>query len=129
LAARVGRPLGHLGPGRKGVRPLASAAQVGRTQKWPWAASGHGPNSFSLLFFPQNTVLIVSCTDFEQISNSFLYSNYSNESLFRECKSYRNFSEKFKVYEFYSCFRCKYLKKLLKYNKVFKLNFLKDVIK
>jgi hypothetical protein len=27
--------------------------------------------------------------------------------LFREFKSYRNFFIKFKVYEFYSCFRCK----------------------
>jgi hypothetical protein len=49
--------------------------------------------------------------------------------LFRECKNYRIFSEKFKVYELYSCFRCKYLKKVLKCNKVFKLNFLKDLIK
>jgi hypothetical protein len=47
------------------------------------------------------------CSDFEQISYSFFYSNYSNENLIREFKSYRNISGKFKVNEFYSCFRCK----------------------
>jgi hypothetical protein len=47
-----------------------------------------------LQFFFTETVLIVSCSDFEQISHSFLCSNYSNENLFREFKSYRNFYEK-----------------------------------
>jgi hypothetical protein len=34
---------------------------------------------FFLCYFLTETVLIVFCSDFEQISNSFLYSNYSNE--------------------------------------------------
>jgi hypothetical protein len=34
-------------------------------------------------------------SNFEQISYSFFYSNYSNENLFREFKSYRIFSIKF----------------------------------
>jgi hypothetical protein len=61
-------------------------------------------------FLLQITVFNCFLFSFEQISYSFFYSSYSNENLFRECKSYRNFSEKLKVDEFYSCFRCKQLK-------------------
>jgi hypothetical protein len=38
-----------------------------------------GRIGFSYFFF-YRTILIVSCSDFVQISNSFLYSNYSNEN-------------------------------------------------
>jgi hypothetical protein len=33
-----------------------------------------------LCFYLQNTVFNCFCSDFEQISNSFLYSNYSNKN-------------------------------------------------
>jgi hypothetical protein len=92
--------LGRLGLGLQSERRLVSATQVGRMQKqavgciWPWA------DIVFLCFYLQNTVFNCFCSDFEQISNSFLYSNYSNESLFREFESDRNISKKFKVNEF-----------------------------
>jgi hypothetical protein len=99
-----------LGPERTGPqseRRALSAAQSATSERqavghvWPRA------KTVFLLFFFQRTVLIVFCSVFEQISYSFFYSNFSNEILIRDLKSYRNISEKFKVNEFYSCFRCK----------------------
>jgi hypothetical protein len=73
--------LGRLGLGRKRVRQPVTAALGAKRAK---QAAGHvrlrAKLAFLLLFFIQNHSFNFFCSDFEQISNSFLYSNYSNEN-------------------------------------------------
>jgi hypothetical protein len=72
---------------------------VSATQGRQACKAGRGPRQapgkigFSVISFTDYSFY----SNFEQISHSFLCSNYSNEYLFRESKSNRNFSEKFKV--------------------------------
>jgi hypothetical protein len=55
------------------VPPGAAKGQNG-----PWATDGHGPKQlFSVIFTEHSFIVFVQF--FEQISHSFLYSNYSNE--------------------------------------------------
>jgi hypothetical protein len=100
LAVGAGRAFGP----RPAGPPKAAVDGVCRTGHHA-RKSGLGPEKtagklfFLFIYFLQK-LFTDFCSDFEQISNSFLYSNYSNESLFREFKSYRNFSIKIKVNEF-----------------------------
>jgi hypothetical protein len=99
-------PAGHgpLGLGREYERRLVTAAQRAGGL---WAASLRQKSVFSLLFFPQFTVLLFFAQILGKFHIVFSIQIIPTKNLFREFKSYRNFSIKFKVYEFYSCFRCK----------------------
>jgi hypothetical protein len=101
--------LSRLGLGLQSEWQLESAAQVATQRAGRlWAASLRQKKCFFFSVSFYITVFNCFCSDFEQISNSFLYSNYSNERLFREFKSDRNFSVKYNVNEFLiHLFRCK----------------------
>jgi hypothetical protein len=92
------------GPKRRAAERAAERAR--RTGRYAhWLAVGHQMQQEQ--FFLRNLhnkVLIDFCSVFGQISLSFFYLNYSNENLFREFKSDRSISAKFKVYEFYLFF-------------------------
>jgi hypothetical protein len=71
-------------------------------------AVGRGPQKatgrncfFSVILFTDYS-FVVFVQFFEQISYSPFYSNYSNENFFREFKSDRKFSVKYKVNEFFN---------------------------
>jgi hypothetical protein len=71
-----------------------------------WAASLRQKSVFSL-FLLQNTVSIVFVQFLSKFPIVFSIRIIPTKNLFREFKSYRNFSIKFKVNEFfYSSFRC-----------------------
>jgi hypothetical protein len=102
------RPRAAPRPGRRGSGSVYLPRRAARVQSGPWAAEGRGPKLFFQLFCLQITVFVDFAQILSKISFSFFYSNFSNEILIRDCKSYRNFSIKFKVNEFLnSCFRCK----------------------
>jgi hypothetical protein len=94
--AGSGRPWATKGWAVERAAQAKRRTRAARVQSKQWAVEGCGPNWFFLLFFIQSTVLIDFCSVFWKISHSFFYSNYSNENLFREFKSDRNFSEVFK---------------------------------
>jgi hypothetical protein len=66
----------------------------------PWAASGHGPIQFFLFFLLQYTVLLFFVQILSKFHIVFSIQIFPTKILFREFKSYRNFSIKFKVNEF-----------------------------
>jgi hypothetical protein len=102
------RPRAAPRPGRGGSGSVYLPRRAARMQSGPWAAEGRGPKLFFQLFCLQITVFVDFVQILSKISYSIFYSKFSNEILIRDCKSYRNFSIKFKVNEFlYSCFRCK----------------------
>jgi hypothetical protein len=102
-----GRPRAVLGRAAKASDASYLPRRARRAQNGPWAAKATGQIVLSLLFFSTVTVFVDFIQILSKISYSFFYSIFSNEILIRDCKSYRNFSIKFKVYDFYSCFRCK----------------------
>jgi hypothetical protein len=67
------RAAGRLGLDQKRERQQVCAAPGGYAHGGPWASEGHGTKRVSL-YFLQNTVLVVSCPIFGQISYSFFYS-------------------------------------------------------
>jgi hypothetical protein len=76
------------------------------------ALTGCGPSAatensifFSVSFY--RTILIVFIQILSKFQIVFSIQIIPMKNLFREFKSNRNISERFKVYEFYSCFRCK----------------------
>jgi hypothetical protein len=97
-------------PGRRAVLGWAGKESGGwcpphraaRVRSRPWAASGHGPFCFYRTQF--YWFLFSFLSNFDIV---FSIQNIPTKILFREFKSYRIFSAKFKVYEFRSCFRCK----------------------
>jgi hypothetical protein len=86
IAALLLWAVGRVEAGRQSERQRLSAAQgVARTGGL-WAASCDRKECFFSVLIFQRTVLIVSCSNFEQFSYSFYYSKFSNKILTRDCK-------------------------------------------
>jgi hypothetical protein len=73
--------VGRVQLGYKSEQQLLSAAQGAASENQAVGHSRSRAERFLLLFFSQFTVLIIFVQFFEQISNSFLYSNYSNKKI------------------------------------------------
>jgi hypothetical protein len=78
------------------------ACTVGRG---PQKAAGR--NYFSVILFTDYSFVVFLFSFLSKFDIVFSIQIIPTKNLFSEFKSYRNFSIKFKVYEFYSCFRCK----------------------
>jgi hypothetical protein len=106
----LGRSVGCChGPWAKKDRAAERAAdRIGRTGRW--RAVGRQlrqKNSFLWNFFTVYSFVVFCSFFFSKFHIVFSIQIIPTKNLFREFKSYRNFSIKFKVYEFYSCFSCK----------------------
>jgi hypothetical protein len=108
LAARLRQADGPSRAGPQEEQQVVSAAQCATRAK-----AGRGPHlatgrySFSV-FLLQNHSFNCFFVQFilSKFHIVFSIQTFPTKILFREFKSYRNFSIKFKVNEFYSCFRC-----------------------
>jgi hypothetical protein len=94
VAGQVGRSAGP-----QSERQKERAAQVGRAQGRPWASCGCGLNSFFCFSFT-DTVLLFFAQILGKFHIVFSIQIFPTKILFREFKSYRIFSAKFKVNEF-----------------------------
>jgi hypothetical protein len=98
-APRAGRPWAAFWPGRNRSGADYPPHRAPRAKEGLGPRFGCGPNRFFYFLFTEHSI-IVFCSVFEQICYSFFYSSYSNENLFREFKSYRNFLKSLKFMNF-----------------------------
>jgi hypothetical protein len=71
-----------------------------RAQNRPWAAKGHGPNIFFIIIFSPSQFYCFLFSFLSKFQIFFSIQIIPTKNLFREFKSYRNISKKFKVNEF-----------------------------